>query len=94
MPKRRFYLDEDTWLALLADGWDAKGQLWRTFFYVNVVAPDMPGLAPGVFGHYNLQTGDWIANNVMNQKSEQIRFTTRQQETVFTPDALAGEGVR
>lgn len=94
MPKRRFYLDEDTWLALLADGWDAKGQLWRTFYYLNVVAPDMPGLAPGVFGHYNLQTGDWIANNVMNEKTEQIHFLPRLPETMFTPDALAGEGIR
>jgi hypothetical protein len=94
MPRRQLYLDEDTWLALLEDGWDAKGQLWKTFWYLNIVAPDMPGLAAGPFGHYNLQTGDWIANNMMNQKSEQIRFVPRRPDNFFTPDALAGEGVR
>lgn len=94
MPKRTFYLDEDTWLALLADGWDAKGQLWKTFWCLNVVAPELPGVVPGMFGHYNLQTGDWIANNVMNEKADQIKFVAPLPDNHFSPDALAGEGVR
>jgi hypothetical protein len=94
MPRRRFYLDEDTWLALLADGWDAKGQLWKTFWYLNIVAPELPGVVPGMFGHYNLQTGDWIANDVMNEKDDQIRFMAPLPGSHFSPDALAGEGVR
>jgi hypothetical protein len=94
MPKRTFYLDEDTWLAVLADGWDAKGQLWKTFWYLNVVAPELPGVVPGMFGHYNLQSGDWIANNVMNEKADQIKFIAPLPDNHFSPDALAGEGVR
>jgi hypothetical protein len=94
MPKRVFYLDEDSWLALLEDGWDAKGQLWKTFWYLNVVAPEVPTLARGMFGHYNLLTGDWIANNVMNEKNEQIVHVPRRPESHFTAEALAGEGVR
>lgn len=94
IPKRRFYVDEDSWLAVLADGWDAKGQLWKTFWYLPILAPDLPGIASGPFGHYNLQSGDWIANNMMNEKSEQITFPKRQPDNYFTPDALAGEGVR
>ncbi|MRV70455.1 DUF1329 domain-containing protein [Duganella sp. FT92W] len=94
IPKRRFYLDEDTWLAVLADGWDAKGQLWKTFWYLPIVAPDVPAVMAGPFGHYNLQSGDWIANNMMNEKPEQISVGKRQPESYFTPDALAGEGVR
>jgi hypothetical protein len=94
IPKRRFYLDEDTWLAVLGDGWDAKGQLWKTFWYLPIVAPDVPAVLSGPFGHYNLQSGDWIANNMMNEKAEQITVGKRQPENYFTPDALAGEGVR
>lgn len=94
MPKRKFYLDEDTWLAVLADGWDAKGQLWKTFWYLNVVAPELPGVVPGMFGHYNLQTGDWLANNLMNEKADQIKFIPPLPENHFSPDALAGDGVR
>ena len=94
MPKRIFYLDEDTWLAVQGDGWDAKGKLWKTFWLLNVAAPDMPGVAPGMFGHYNLQTGDWIANLVMNEKKDQIKFVPPRPENRFSPDSLAGEGVR
>ena len=94
MPKRRFYLDEDTWNASLEDGWDAKGDIWKTLFYLNVVAPDLPGVIQGIFGHYNLQTGDWIANNVMNEKTSQIECLPLKPDTFFTPDALASESVR
>src|SRR3546814_9094021 len=27
--KRRLYIDEDSWLALMADNYDSRGQLWR-----------------------------------------------------------------
>jgi hypothetical protein len=81
-------------MAVLADGWDAKGQLWKTFWYLPIVAPDVPAVIAGPFGHYNVQSGDWIANNMMNEKSEQITVGKRQPENYFTPDALAGEGVR
>lgn len=94
VPKRKIYLDEDTWLAVLADGWDAKGQLWKTFWYLPILAPDVPATMSGPFGHYNLQSGDWIANNIMNEKSDQITIPKRLPENHFTPDALAGEGVR
>ena len=94
MPKRTFYLDEDTWMAVLGDGWDAKGQIWKSFWRFTVAAPDMPGVAPAMFGHYNLQTGDWIANLVMNEKSDQIKFVPARPESRFSPDSLAGEGVR
>ena len=92
--KRVLYLDEDSWLPVLADGWDAKGQLWKTFWFLPIVAPDVPAILGGPFGHYNLQSGDWIANNMMNEKAEQITVGKRQPESYFTPDAMAGEGVR
>lgn len=94
IPKRTIYLDEDTWQAVLADGWDAKGQLWKTFWYLPILAPDVPAMLGGPFGHYNLQSGDWIANNMMNEKPEQISVPKRLPENYFTPDAVAGEGVR
>jgi hypothetical protein len=94
MPKRKFYLDEDTWLALLEDGWDAKGQLWKTMLYLPIVAPDLPGVVPGSFAAYNVLTGEWIATDMMNQKPEHIAYPKRHSENYFTPDALAGEGVR
>jgi hypothetical protein len=31
-PKSRYYVDEDTWVAVLGDRWDANGQLWKTLW--------------------------------------------------------------
>ena len=44
MPRRRFYLDEDTWIILLADGWNAQGKLWHVEQALPFVAPDVPGV--------------------------------------------------
>src|SRR5205085_812881 len=68
MPKRRFYLDEDTWMAQLSDGWDANGQLWKTFLMMNIVCPDLPGVVTGPFVATNMQTGDWVINALTNSK--------------------------
>lgn len=94
MPKRRFYLDEDTWQAVLADNWDAKGQLWKTEYMLNIVAPDLPGVINSSFGVYDLQTGGWFANNVANAYRDQFTFRKPWATSFFTPDALASEGVR
>lgn len=94
LPKRRFYLDEDTWLAMLADSWDARGQLSKTYWYLNVAAPDLPGVVGVPFGHYDLQTGGWVATNIVNEKTNQLTFPKRLPEAFFTPDAMAGTGVR
>lgn len=95
MPKRRFYLDEDTWLAQLADGWDAGGKLWKTFVMLNVDCPDLPGVVAGSFMAYNVQTSEWVANDIFNEKSYTIYFPEKPwPDTHFTGDALATEGVR
>ena len=94
VPKRRFYLDEDTWLSSLAEGWDAKGQLWRSFFYLNALAPDLPGVVPTTYGQYDLLTGEWYTGVIFNDKPAQIEFMKPWPASHFTPDAMAGEGIR
>jgi len=43
--KRRLYLDEDTWQAVLADTWDAQGKLWKTGQAFTLLAGDEPSAA-------------------------------------------------
>lgn len=93
-PKARFYLDEDTWNAVLGDRWDAKGTLWKTTWMLPVVLPDVPGTIGVTDGFYDLVSGAWFANSVVNDKPVQYRAVQRLPATVFTPDALAGESIR
>lgn len=90
--KRRFFLDEDTWLAVLADEWDASGQLWKEEFSLQVLAPDLPGILPRPWGTYNLQTGAYLINGALNESDTPYVFVPPWPESHFTPGALAGEG--
>ncbi|RJF95673.1 DUF1329 domain-containing protein [Noviherbaspirillum saxi] len=94
-PKSRYYIDEDTWVAVLADRWDANGQLWKTVWSHPVVMPDLPATTPQQqFGFNDLLSGAWYMSGVVNEKNTQYRIMNRMPESSFTGDALAGEGVR
>jgi hypothetical protein len=94
-PRSRYYVDEDTWVAVLGDRWDANGQLWKTLWSHPVVMPDLPATTPAQqFGFNDLVTGTWYMSGAVNEKNTQYRIIERQPEASFTGDALAGEGVR
>ncbi|GAB4060373.1 DUF1329 domain-containing protein [Uliginosibacterium sediminicola] len=89
-----YYVDEDSWYALLGDRWDSKGQLWRNMWALPIVMPDLPGITAKTFGYYDLLAGTWYVNGLFNEKKEQYRLVPTFPATHFTPDALAAEGVR
>ena len=92
--RSRYYCDEDTWNCVLGDRWDANGQLWRTLWSQTFVAPDLPGTVIGAMGVNDLLTGQAYVANLYNSKSVQYAIKPRLPDTVFTPDAMAGEGIR
>ena len=93
-PKSRYYCDEDTWNCVLGDRWDANGQLWKTLWAQTFVAPDLPGTPIGSFGFNDLLSGQAFVGNLYNAKPSQYVIKPRFADSVFTPEALAGEGVR
>lgn len=93
-PKSRYYCDEDTWTCMLADRWDANGQLWKTLWNINFVAPDLPGTVAGPFGFNDLLSGTGFVANLYNAKASQYLLKPRYPDRAFTGDALAAEGVR
>jgi len=62
--KRRLYLDEDSWAALLADNYDAQGQVWRTLVSPSFVAYDVPALVTRGEIHFDLQSDIWMTQTV------------------------------
>ena len=94
-PKGRYYIDEDTWVAVLGDRWDANGQLWKTLWAHPVVMPDLPATTPQQqWGFNDLLSGAWYASGVVNERAQHYRIVPRWADGFFTPDAMAGEGVR
>lgn len=93
-PKARYYIDEDSWAGVLADRWDSKGQLWKTMFQLPIVMPDLPATTGLTFGFNDLMSGAWYVNLLFNEKAEQYKIMPPYDDTVFTPAAMAGEGIR
>ncbi|WP_310462641.1 DUF1329 domain-containing protein [Sphaerotilus sp.] len=93
-PKSRYYVDEDSWIAVLADRWDAKGQLARMPFTLPMAMPDLPATAQTTWGVYDFLAGTAFVNVLYNDKKEHYKIVTKHPESVFTPDGMAGEGVR
>ena len=94
VPKRRFYIDEDTWGIVMYDGWDAQDQLWRFSFMLSLLEPEVPCLFLKASIIYNLQTGAYGGNNVFNDQPHQHHQVAPRDDSFYTPQNLAGSGVR
>lgn len=92
--KSRYYCDEDTWICLLADRWDANGQLWRTLWSQVISVPELPGSAIASFGYNDLQTGTGFVAQLNNSKPKQYVLKNIDNDKVFSPDGLSGSSVR
>lgn len=92
--KRRLYLDEDSWLALLYDGWDRRDRLWHTAHALPLVVPELPGVVSFPDVIHDLPAGRYAARYLLNESSTHYRVVPRRPEGFFSPAALAGEGVR
>jgi hypothetical protein len=95
-PKGRYYFDEDSWLAVLGDRWDAKGQLWKTLFGLPVVYPEMSLTDHALYGFYDLISGTWFAGPFVNKPAPMMGLqpVSDLKDEFFTPDAMVGDQLR
>jgi len=89
VPKRRFYFDEDSWVLVLMDGYDAEGKLWRTSQITPFVVPSLPGVVMKPVTVFNLQ-----ASTVQALNEETYHIVKRKPESYFTGDAVAEDASR
>ncbi len=95
VPKRTYYIDEDSWKIVLFDGWDAKGDLWRMNYSLTYLVPDLPALVTNVmWGGYDLQTGAYYLNAAMNGGTPHYRVREPVSENIWSPVELANQGSR
>ncbi|KHK66307.1 hypothetical protein UG46_13985 [Pseudomonas fluorescens] len=95
VPRRTYYVDEDSWQILMADGYDAQGKLGRQMYSLTLLAPDLPALTAQVmWGSYNLDTGAYFLNSSSNDLTVQYQKVAKPSASYFTPDAMANENMR
>jgi Protein of unknown function (DUF1329) len=91
--RRVFYLDEDSWAALLSDQYDARGQLYRVGMALMAPSYDLPAPFADPFLHYDLVTGVYAINGWPGA-SGWLRHAGCLSENEWSPEALAGAGIR
>lgn len=95
VPRRTYYIDEDSWQVMLVDGYDAQSRLVRQLYSLTLLAPDLPALTAQVmWGSYNLDTGAYFLNSSSNDLGVQYQKVARPAASFFTPDAMANSSIR
>ena len=91
--KRVFYLDEDSWAALASDEYDARGQLYRAGFAYMAPSYDLPAPYSDMFGHYDVVARLYSLTGFIAETGG-LRHTKALADREWSPDALAGAGIR
>jgi hypothetical protein len=63
-PKRVMFLDEDTWMILVEDVYDAQGKIWRAMEAYPYVAWELPACVFQGYISYDLNVGRYMADNM------------------------------
>lgn len=92
-PRRTFYLDEDSWQALVVDQYDSRGQLWRVSEAHCISYYDVPTFWSTLEVHTDLQAGRYLAVGLDNE-NKIYDFSIKRTAADYTPAALSREGVR
>jgi hypothetical protein len=94
LAKRVFYLDEDNWRAILADGWDGQGQLWHSTVSLPTIVSELPAVINYIQAVYNVQTGAYGVNMMYNGVKPKIQQIEPKPDSFFSPENLAATGIR
>jgi hypothetical protein len=62
--KRRFYIDEDTWMAVASESYDDSDTLWRTSFNNTYPAYDVGGMNSLTWTYYDMIKGNYMQLSV------------------------------
>lgn len=91
--KRVFYIDEDSWMNVVQDKYDARGQLWRVSEQHNINYADIPMQAPSVEVHHDLQSGRYLAMGLRNDERS-VYVPIKRTAADFSPNGLRRSGTR
>lgn len=91
--KRRFYLDEDTWVALASDQYDASGQLYRGNFSFVSQSYDQQATDATPYLTYDLIGGGYTISGLSGPHGG-IKYTQPRSKAQWSAESLAGAGIR
>lgn len=92
--KRVMYIDEDSHLMMMSENYDARGGLWRTAMMNYFYAYEANTWQAGVGLYHDLQTGSYLAFNLVNEQRGGYTLNTgKLSENDFGPEAARRSGL-
>jgi hypothetical protein len=95
--KRVFYLDEDSWLALVSDSYDDNGKLWRVMEGMLVPIAEVPTCSMEGSLSFDLVARRYAVDRVRTEEPRSDWLAGREgriPKGIYTPDALRRRGLR
>lgn len=92
-PRRNYYLDEDSYQILMADHYDANGELWRYSEAHPINFYEVPTLWTTIEIHHDLDAGRFAVYRLDPSKPAPS-FNIDMEPAEFTPQALRRAGRR
>jgi len=92
--KRVFYFDEDSYGSGMADQYDATGALYRVGFLYGVSRYEQPAMYSECFSHNDLISGVYAVTTLLGDDADGVVEVPKRPESNFSPDSLAGSGIR
>ena len=90
-PRRRLYLDEDTWLAVYSEAWDEDGKLWKFGQATMMAMPTVPAVIGGSTFFYDLLQGGYCYDFVFTPG--QYTLTGLHGDDTFGPQTMAADSL-
>ncbi len=88
-PRRRLYIDEDSWQVVYSEAWDEDGKLWKFGHATMYLMPDVPAIVIGTQFMYDLVLGGYVADFVFAGGRAPYKVTGPHPAFVFSAEGLA-----
>ena len=92
--KRRFYIDEDSWLIAATDAYDGRGELWRIGLQNTLYDYYLKGYIIRAQMNHDLQAGDYVAIRLVNETRPTNYAMETKGESFYSPNNLRKMGRR
>jgi Protein of unknown function (DUF1329) len=92
--KRVFYIDEDSWVAVASDQYDARGKLFRSGFSLSSFSYDVAAMFVDTQCFYDFTAGSYTVLGLTGEYRGIRYFNEFPSELTWSPEQLAGTGVR
>lgn len=91
--KRKLFIDEDTWHAVLADNYDSRGELWKHAIINYYYHPDTQAWQAGASFFHDLNSGGYVGYTLSNERQRAAILNKGEMDpSQFTPDRLRAMG--